>query len=189
VIGLHYDITAEAYHADPAPQPSLSSSIAKVMLDQSPRHAFALHPRLTEQPEADKSSRDMELGSAVHAAILGKGQPVHVIDADTYQTKAAKEAREYAYANGMIPLLRDDHARMAAIATAFNDQIMVEVMSQTVLLGWKGPLGFQKELVGDYSQAKAKKLLEVKDFRRLVANLSNEMEAYLMREEAAQGEA
>lgn len=70
-----------------------------------------------------------------------------------------------------------------------NDEIMVDVMAQTVLLGWDGPLDFKKKPVGDYSVDKARELLQVKDFRRLVADMSNDMEAYLMKEEAAQGEA
>ena len=38
-IGIHADIDADDYHADPAPTPSLSSSIAARICTQSLRHA------------------------------------------------------------------------------------------------------------------------------------------------------
>ena len=37
--GIH-NLSAEVYHADPCVKPSLSSSIANVLLQQSPLHAW-----------------------------------------------------------------------------------------------------------------------------------------------------
>ena len=45
-MAIHTDISAEAYHADPAPEPSLSSSVAKILVNLSPAHARIAHPRL-----------------------------------------------------------------------------------------------------------------------------------------------
>lgn len=73
------------------------------------------------------------------------------------------------------------------IADARSQQIMVDVMASTILLDWEG-LAFKGETIG-YSLENAKKLLAIKDFRRLVAERSDNMEAYLAKEEAAQGEA
>ena len=39
-----YTLSAEAYHADPCPEPSLSASIANVLLQRSPAHARIQHP-------------------------------------------------------------------------------------------------------------------------------------------------
>lgn len=115
-----YDISEAEYHADPCVEPSLSSSVAKVLLNQSPRHAWTMHPRLNPAA-APINRKDFDLGSAAHAMLLEGKEPFVIIDADSYRTNAAKEARDSAYAAGKIPLLTaqvaDVHA-MAAAATA-----------------------------------------------------------------------
>jgi hypothetical protein len=70
--GLHPAISADAYHADPAPAPSLSSSIAKTILHQTPRHAWFEHPRLNPNFEPKDDSK-FDLGSVAHELLLGKG--------------------------------------------------------------------------------------------------------------------
>ncbi len=71
-------------------------------------------------------------------------------------------------------------------AAGVSDEIMIDVMANTILLGWSG-LSFKGEDVGDYSVEKAKKLLAVKDFRKHVAGLSDTMAAYKVKAEAASG--
>jgi hypothetical protein len=71
-------------------------------------------------------------------------------------------------------------------AANVSDQIMVDVMAETILLGWK-KLSFKGEDMGDYSTEKAKKLLAVKDFRKHVAGLSDQMDAYKVKAEKAAG--
>src|SRR5258708_2254328 len=44
-----YDLDDDDYHQDPAPEPSLSSSIVKLLDQQTPAHAYAAHPRLNPQ--------------------------------------------------------------------------------------------------------------------------------------------
>ena len=44
--GIYPGISAADYHADCAPEPSLSSSIARTLLAQSPLHAYHAHPRM-----------------------------------------------------------------------------------------------------------------------------------------------
>lgn len=68
-----------------------------------------------------------------------------------------------------------------------SDEIMIQVLAETVLLGWRN-LGYQKKPI-DYSVANAKKLLAHKDFRRVVTSASEDLTAYLVKEETAQGEA
>lgn len=122
--GLHFDVTASAYHADPAPSPSLSSSIAKVLLDQSPRHAWQQHPRLNADIPADADpTRAKEIGTAVHKLVLGRGGELLVIDAADYKGGVAKTARATAMAEGMCPILRPDHEKAGAIALAMSQQL------------------------------------------------------------------
>ena len=117
-----YDMNAAQYHADPCPEPSLSSSIAKLLVRKSPRHAWAAHPRLGgHSPEPP--TREMCIGSAVHAMALGRGQEVFVITAGDYKTATAREQRDLALANGRIPLLEPDLARATAMAAPMRDAV------------------------------------------------------------------
>lgn len=73
-------------------------------------------------------------------------------------------------------------------ASAVSDEIMIDVMARTILLGWSG-LSFKGKEMGDYSVEKAKELLAVKDFRKHVAGLSDTMAAYKVKAEVATGNA
>lgn len=105
-----YRMTEAAYHADPAPIPSLSRSIAQKLIFESPRHAYAAHPRLTEQDEEeDKNSRVRDIGSAAHIMLLRQPTEIAVLDHDNFMTKAAKTDRTEAQERGAIPLLAKDY--------------------------------------------------------------------------------
>lgn len=115
--GFHR-IAAEIYHADPAPTPSLSNSIAQILIEQSPLHAWQAHPRLNPNVE-DEASRRMDLGSVAHALLLGEGKGLEIIDAPDYRTKVAQQARDAARAAGKLPVLACDHedaVKMVAVA-------------------------------------------------------------------------
>lgn len=98
------DITPAAYHADPAPEPSLSASIANVLLKRSPLHAWQAHPRLGGGDGADATPAQ-DRGSLIHKLVLGKGAEVEIIEAKDFKTKAAQQARDEARARGHIPAL------------------------------------------------------------------------------------
>ena len=113
-----YEMSAEAYHRDPCPEPSLSSSIIKLLIERSAMHAWDAHPRLNPHHE-EENKKDFDIGSAAHKLLLGKGAEVVNVDAKSYQTNAAKEARDAAYDAGKIPLLphhREAVDRMVAAA-------------------------------------------------------------------------
>ena len=99
-----YDISDEVYHADPCIEPSLSASIAKVILEQSPRHAWGQHPRLNPKFEREEKTQ-FDIGTAAHALLLHGEAKVQIIDAPDFKTKAAREARDAARAAGRIPLI------------------------------------------------------------------------------------
>ena len=119
--GIH-EIDEATYHADPCPQPSLSSSIAKVLLGQSPRHAWVAHPRLNKNHEPEESGT-FDIGSAAHRVVLGKGADLAVIEADSYRTKAAGEARDKARAEGKIPVLTQHFESIVAMHAACRAQL------------------------------------------------------------------
>ena len=106
--GLH-QISADAYHRDPCPDPSLSSTIAKTLLAQSPLHAWTISPRLNPdwQPIEKKT---FDIGRAAHRAILGAGGDYVAIPEGMLasngaaSTKEAKGFIEDARAQGITPL-------------------------------------------------------------------------------------
>lgn len=131
--GLHSGIPAEVYHADCCPRPSLSSSIAQVLLSESPRKAFFSHPRLNPDFRGEHESK-FDLGTACHAVLLeNDASKIAVIDPQDYPGKkggipdgwtndAIRAARDAARASGRTPLLKhnyDDVREMVDAALAF----------------------------------------------------------------------
>jgi hypothetical protein len=111
-------LTAAQYHADPSLKPSLSNSIAQILIDQSPAHAWLAHPRLNPNYMAEENSR-FDLGSAAHMMLLEKRvDGIVIIDAPDWRTKAAKEARDAARANGQLPVLRYQFEKMEQMSIA-----------------------------------------------------------------------
>lgn len=102
------EIDPTAYHNDPCLTPSLSASLAHLLVSASPLHAFVEHPRLGGVKR--ERTKSMTTGDLFHALLLGAGKQVEIIDADSYKTKAAQDAREAAFAAGKIPVLVDVHA-------------------------------------------------------------------------------
>lgn len=125
-VGLHPDVPMDEYLADPAEQPSLSASIANALLTQSPYHALYAHPRL-ECPryasDDDDSTQASNIGSVAHAILLeGDDSIMQVIDADTFRSKVAREARDAALAEGRYPVLATrvaDVRNMADVARSY----------------------------------------------------------------------
>lgn len=120
-IAMRLDVTPDEYHADPCAVPSLSSSIAKVMLDQSPRHAQTQHPKMGGVRRED--SKVFDRGALVHKLVLGKGRDVVVVEAPDWRTKAAQAARDDARDEGKIPVLEDDYLEAAWAAKAIVEQL------------------------------------------------------------------
>lgn len=96
-------MSEDEYHADPCPAPSLSASAAKTVIGKTLLHAWREHPKSPYKVK-DNSSIRSDRGSAAHAVLLG-GRMIVKIDAENYQTKAAKEARDNARKAGLIPIL------------------------------------------------------------------------------------
>lgn len=100
------DLAEQEYHAD---RGSLSVSGAKILINEGPA-AFRWtqdHPRTSDA---------FDLGSAAHKLVLGVGDPLHVVEADDWRSKAARDERDAAREAGAIPLLAKDHAVVVAMA-------------------------------------------------------------------------
>jgi len=116
------EMAAAEYHADPCPDPSLSSSVAKILLDQSPAHARVAHPRLNPNFEPDNDTK-FDLGTVAHEILLEGESAVWIVDHDDWRSNAAKEIRDKARAAGRTPLLAKDWVRVEAMANAARRQL------------------------------------------------------------------
>jgi len=116
-------VDAATYHDDAvAAQPTLSASIAKVLLSSSPRHAWQQHPRLNpdyQRVEDDKFS----VGTVCHAVLLEGRDIVTVVEADDWRTKDAKAERDAVRAAGRIPLLSKHWVEVEAMVAAVREQL------------------------------------------------------------------
>jgi hypothetical protein len=123
--GFYSDIPDAEYHGDPCPAPSLSSSIAKILLQQTPGHAWWAHPRLNRSKalEVEESTKAQQAGSVLHKLLLGQGRPVAVLNFDNYRTNAAKTARDKAMAEGALPILAHEMAQAEEVAAGARKQI------------------------------------------------------------------
>ena len=102
------DCDEARYHADKlCEKPSLSRSVAKLLVDATPAHAWAAHPRLNPNHQ-EEEKRAYSIGHAAEALIL-RGETVFVeLAFDNFKKKAAQDARDEAYAAGKHPLLSKD---------------------------------------------------------------------------------
>jgi len=139
-------LPADQYHRDPAPEPSLSTGVAKILLSRCPLAAWRAHPKLNPEwaPEDDDK---FAIGTVAHALLLEDDDSRIVeVAADDWRTKAAQQARIDARTAGKIALLArqaDDVRAMVAVAKAFLAASEIgpswadAVSEQTIL--WREP--------------------------------------------------
>lgn len=119
-----HEMTPAEYHADPCAKPSLSASIANVLCERSPLHAWHVHPKLGGRP--CESTKEMNEGSLIHRLMLGVGTGVEVIAADNFKTKLAREARDAAIEAGLVPVLERELHRLQRVADTLTARLREE---------------------------------------------------------------
>lgn len=125
-----YQLSDADYHADPVPGGSLSASGAKVLLPPGCPARFAWQRQHGRPPK-----REFDLGHAAHREVLGVGTELEVIDAETWNTKAAKEAVAAARAAGRTPVKPSQMAQVAAMAAALREHpIAGELLDPATML-------------------------------------------------------
>jgi hypothetical protein len=88
---------------------------------QSPAHAAMQHPKLNNNYVNAESSR-FDLGTIAHALLLeDDSSRLITIEADDWRTKAAKEARDAARAEGKIPILVKQAAHLLKMVGTARD--------------------------------------------------------------------
>jgi hypothetical protein len=116
---------AADYHSDPCEVPSLSASIAHLLVSKSPLHAWTAHPKLNPDYERVEEPR-FDVGTATHALILENREleeTVEIVNADDWRTKAAKEQRDAAREAGKIALLAKQVEDVLAMMRACKAQL------------------------------------------------------------------
>ena len=118
-----YSLSSAQYHGDHiAPEPSISASLIRMLLEASPLHAWRAHPRLGACQEPEETAFS-DCGRAAHALLLEGRDLIDVIDAKDWRTNAAKDARDDSRLAGRVPLLPDDAAAVYAMAEAARQQL------------------------------------------------------------------
>ncbi len=126
--GIHR-IDAATYHADTLrDEPTLSSTLARLVIDRSPLHAWTAHPRLNPGWEPVER-KTFDIGKAAHMAVLGHGEdyvaiPNELLAANgAASTKAAKTFIAEARAAGRTPLKAEEMARIEAMAGRVHNRL------------------------------------------------------------------
>lgn len=102
--------------------PALHQSLVGLLLDTSEYHAWLAHPLLGAKDR--KPTRKMDSGTIAHAIALGQPMDgVVKIDATSYRTNAAKEARDAAHEAGKTPILAFEMANIYEAANACVRQL------------------------------------------------------------------
>ncbi len=128
-IGEVMRLPSAEYHADPAPEPSLSATLAKLIIKRSPLHAWHASPRLNPdcQPVHKKT---FDIGRAAHRAILGSGDDYEVIPASLLgkngaaSTTEAKAFIASARDRNVTPLKADEVEQIEAMRTVAHAHLL-----------------------------------------------------------------
>ncbi len=115
------EVSAEEYHKDPCETPSLSSSTAKVLVTESPLHAWTGHPRFGDEESDEEASEDeptvaKDNGTLIHRLLLGKGPEIVVVEFNDFKKQAARDARDEARAAGKLPVIAHKYESSLEVA-------------------------------------------------------------------------
>src|SRR5215831_16517159 len=93
--GIYRDMPSEEYFTDPCPEPSLTQSIAKLLIARSPAHAKCAHPRLRdpaaeEDEPAERYDKAKAIGTAAHLMMIGRGKDLDIAPFNSWRKDEAK---------------------------------------------------------------------------------------------------
>lgn len=119
-IGEVTRLSSADYHSDPAPEASLSATLAKLLISRSPRHAWLQSPKLNPTRKS-VHRKTFDIGRAAHRAILGCGDDYVTIPDNLLasngaaSTAAAKAFIADARERDLTPLKADEVAQIEAM--------------------------------------------------------------------------
>lgn len=127
--GIYYDVAPADYFADPCPSPSLTQSLAKVLIKQSATHARLEHPRLCpptpddEDEPVEKYDATKAIGNAAHAVMIGRSRDIAEGEFPNWMSKLAKEFKKDMTADGKLVILSKHLARARMLVKASSFQL------------------------------------------------------------------
>jgi hypothetical protein len=121
-----YDLDPEAYHADPVPGGSLSSTGARKLVAPSCPAKFK-HWRDTG---GGKPTEAMKRGTAAHARLLGAGQELAVIEHEDWRPKPAQKAVADAEDAGLLPIKRSAYDHLTGMVDAIRSDPLASLLFQ-----------------------------------------------------------
>lgn len=119
--GIYDGLPMDAYIADCAPAPSLSKGIMQTLIERSPLHARAEHPRFGNL--SNEGSVEADQGSAIHGLVCGGAERIAWVPFNDYRKDDAKEMRDQARASGRIPMLEKDRQRIEDCAGRITEEV------------------------------------------------------------------
>ena len=121
--GIYADISNSDYHADPA----LGSTSLKTLALKTPAH--------WKHERDNPVHKDVfDLGTAIHSIVLEQDESnIEEVEASSWQTKKAQEAKVAARAEGKVPLLTKD----LELARAIGASVMKDPDASLMLAGHK----------------------------------------------------
>jgi len=120
--GIYRGVSEEHYRADPCPIPSLTQSLAKLIIERAPKLAWTNCPSLNPHYEANNDTK-FDVGNAAHRLILGRGKDFEILDYADWRTTAAQDARKESADVGKIAILLPQFEQASDMASAAFRQI------------------------------------------------------------------
>ncbi|MGV0109805.1 PD-(D/E)XK nuclease-like domain-containing protein [Arthrobacter sp. CP30] len=121
--GLIDGLSNQEYHS----HASLSATGLKILATQTPAH----YRHRMDNPE---HKGIFDVGTATHSLVLEDDHSkIRALDFADWRTKAAREERDAAYADGMVPLLKKDYL----VVKAMRDSVAAHPVARLALTGGK----------------------------------------------------
>lgn len=117
-------VTAAQYHRDEGfgDVPTLSRSIAHTGITASWKHAAAEHPRLAGTVQR-KQSDEMDLGSLVHALLLGGEEQIEIHGVPNWIGKTRSGLKKETRKAGRVPVKLGDYQKAVAACEILKPEI------------------------------------------------------------------
>ena len=114
-----YLMHKDHYHADPCIEPSLSRSCIETLVNKSPKHAHAFHPRLGNLREEKEETENMLVGTVCDELLLGGERNICISPYEKYTTNDARAWRDDCKARGALPIKEPVYTKCQAIVANF----------------------------------------------------------------------
>lgn len=120
--GIFRSVLDADYRADPCPEPSLTQSLCKILLNHSPLHAWYACPSLNPEFTYDDDTK-FDIGNVAHRLLLGRGKDIEVVRFSDWRKKEAQELRDAAADRGCIAVLVHQFEQAQFMVQAARNQL------------------------------------------------------------------